>query len=292
MSEGKRMKYPLHPACSIWPQMSPEALRELADDIRAHGLREPITLTPDGLLLDGRNRALACEMGGVEPMTVVYDGDPVEFSISRNKHRRHMDKTDLAFIGAKLATLKLGSNQHSEKVGLPEGRPAGEAQSVSAIAEGLGVSPGLVEDAKTIERDGSAEVIDLVKQQKKVGVRAAAKYVRRTPKAKQLADPVVIKTVVPRIRTVVQRVTTVVPRVTTVIPRQEFGPSANNVRQLRKQPVAAEQWANGVRWLAEIKFEPGPFRDSLAEIILTRSAKDAEIALQRLQAWIKTLKGE
>jgi hypothetical protein len=44
--------------------MSPEALRDLADDIAAQGLREPATLTPDGQLLDGRNRTLACLMAG------------------------------------------------------------------------------------------------------------------------------------------------------------------------------------------------------------------------------------
>jgi hypothetical protein len=37
--------------------------------------------------LDGRNRAEACERAGVEPTTVTYDGDPVLFSLSKNKHR-------------------------------------------------------------------------------------------------------------------------------------------------------------------------------------------------------------
>lgn len=69
------MKYQLHPACAAWPEMSPEALCELAADISANELHEPITMTPDGLLLDGRNRALACELAGVEPATVVYAGD-------------------------------------------------------------------------------------------------------------------------------------------------------------------------------------------------------------------------
>ena len=69
------MKYRLHPACSAWPEMHPGELRELAADIKANGLHEPLTLTPDGLLLDGRNRMLACEMAGVEPATVVYAGD-------------------------------------------------------------------------------------------------------------------------------------------------------------------------------------------------------------------------
>ena len=38
------MKYELHPACSAWPTMKPEELRELANDITANGLRDPVTL--------------------------------------------------------------------------------------------------------------------------------------------------------------------------------------------------------------------------------------------------------
>lgn len=39
----------------LFPMMDAASLRELADDIRANGLRKPITLL-DGKVLDGRNR--------------------------------------------------------------------------------------------------------------------------------------------------------------------------------------------------------------------------------------------
>jgi hypothetical protein len=73
------MKYELHEACSAWPQMELEALKELAEDIKANGLKEAIALTPDGKLLNGRNRALACEMAGYEipaDKVTTYSGDP------------------------------------------------------------------------------------------------------------------------------------------------------------------------------------------------------------------------
>jgi hypothetical protein len=56
--------------------MSQAELCDLADDIKANGLRDPITLTPDGQLLDGRNRALACVQAGVEigPDKIVVEG--------------------------------------------------------------------------------------------------------------------------------------------------------------------------------------------------------------------------
>ena len=64
---GAGLPWPLHPACAIWPDLSPADLRDLADDIAANGLRDPITLTPASELLDGKNRASACIMAGVDP---------------------------------------------------------------------------------------------------------------------------------------------------------------------------------------------------------------------------------
>jgi hypothetical protein len=103
------MKYELHPACAAWPPMKPEELRELAGDITACGMRDPLTLTLEGLLLDGRNRALACEMAGIEPATTTFDGDPWLFSLSRNKHRRHMSIDQIALVAARLAMRTVGN---------------------------------------------------------------------------------------------------------------------------------------------------------------------------------------
>ena len=52
------------------------AARACPIDADANGLHEPIALTPDNLLLDGRHRALACAVAGIEPTAFTYDGDP------------------------------------------------------------------------------------------------------------------------------------------------------------------------------------------------------------------------
>ena len=186
------MKYELHPACAAWPPMSEKELSELEEDIRINGLLEPITLTPDGLLLDGRNREMICEKLGIEAATIIHDGDPISYSLSKNKHRRHLDKVDLAFIAAELATLKNGTNQYQEKVGTANAVPTNAAQSRAQVAEELGIPLSSVESAKAIKEKGSEGIINLVKT-KKVGLRTAADYVRRTPKDQQKADPEVIK---------------------------------------------------------------------------------------------------
>jgi ParB-like nuclease domain len=62
--------------------------------IKANGLLHPIVVDKDGVLIDGRNRARACEIAGVEPTTVVFDGDdPRAFILAMNIKRRHMTKS-------------------------------------------------------------------------------------------------------------------------------------------------------------------------------------------------------
>ena len=78
-----------HPAADLFPLMPPDELRNLADDIAKHGLREPVWLY-EGLVLDGRNRVAACELVDVTPLFREYTGDdPVGFSLSMNLQRRH-----------------------------------------------------------------------------------------------------------------------------------------------------------------------------------------------------------
>ena len=45
----------LHPYCKIFPAMSQEEMKELADDIGKRGLLEPI-IKYEGTILDGRSR--------------------------------------------------------------------------------------------------------------------------------------------------------------------------------------------------------------------------------------------
>ena len=70
--ESWRDVLPIHPAAELFPLMAetdPAALKELAEDIKKHGLRSPITLIKrDGkpLLLDGRNRTRCVGAGRLQ----------------------------------------------------------------------------------------------------------------------------------------------------------------------------------------------------------------------------------
>jgi ParB-like chromosome segregation protein Spo0J len=52
-----------HPIAEIFPMISNDELRELAEDIRKNGMLEPITLF-EGKILDGRNRFNAAKLVG------------------------------------------------------------------------------------------------------------------------------------------------------------------------------------------------------------------------------------
>jgi ParB-like chromosome segregation protein Spo0J len=150
-----------HPLADIFPLVEGAEFDELVADIREHGLHEPIVLFEDKIL-DGRNRYRACEAGGVEPTFTVYQGDdPVAYVVSLNLRRRHLDESQRAMVAAKLATLKLGDNQHSE------------GPSIEEASRLLNVGHASVERAKTVHHTGAPELIHAV-ERGAVSVSAAA----------------------------------------------------------------------------------------------------------------------
>ncbi len=100
------MKLQLHAACKLFPQIPDDELQQLADDIRANGLRNPVVLL-DGKVLDGRNRLAACEIAGVDPRFEKWDGQgsPVEWVISQNLMRRHLTASQRAVVAHDLLPM-------------------------------------------------------------------------------------------------------------------------------------------------------------------------------------------
>jgi hypothetical protein len=90
----------------MFPMLTDEELRALADSIKTRGQINPILLDCDGVLLDGRNRLAACELAGIEPRFTTYDGDnPVSVILSYNLHRRHVSRGQEAIIVALARSL-------------------------------------------------------------------------------------------------------------------------------------------------------------------------------------------
>src|SRR5215475_11398828 len=150
-----------HPLADIFPLVEGAEFDELVADIREHGLHEPIVVYEDKIL-DGRNRYRACEAAGVEPTFTTYTGDdPIAFVVSLNLRRRHLSESQRAMVAAKLATLRLGDNQHSE------------GPSIEEASRLLNVGHASVERAKTVQRAGASELVQAV-ERGAISVSAAA----------------------------------------------------------------------------------------------------------------------
>ncbi|HET98773.1 MAG TPA: hypothetical protein ENH89_00060 [Aurantimonas coralicida] len=171
------MDLTFHPASEMFPLLSDADLAALASDIKANGLREPITLHPDGSILDGRNRYRACINVEVEPRFVEWDdqGTPEVFVISMNLYRRHLTVGQRSMAGARLANMKSGARTDLEpKTNLSEVSNAEAAQTVN-------VSKQSVKNAKTVLDSGDDELIHQV-ETGNMSVSTAAKGVRERDK--------------------------------------------------------------------------------------------------------------
>ena len=145
-----------HPASEIFPILEGRPFDEFVADIRAHGLREPIVLHPDDRILDGRNRARACEAAGVEPRYTTWDGvgSPVAFVVSLNLHRRHLSESQRSMIGARLATLQKGMRLDRSK------DPSSITQDTAADL--LNTSVPSIKRATSVLREGDPATIEAV----------------------------------------------------------------------------------------------------------------------------------
>ncbi len=88
------MSIEIHPLAQRWPLLPEAELASLAECIASDGLDEPITVTQDGRIVDGRNRLNACELAGVTPVfTTVFFADEAEirrFITRKNALRRNV----------------------------------------------------------------------------------------------------------------------------------------------------------------------------------------------------------
>jgi hypothetical protein len=84
---------PAHPVADVLPWMADDDLQALADDIRDRGQKLAIKQLPDGRIIDGRNRELACRIAGIGPWyerVTPNESEIPALVASLNVHRRHL----------------------------------------------------------------------------------------------------------------------------------------------------------------------------------------------------------
>lgn len=160
------MEYEIHDAANIFPMMDGNSLDELAADIKANGQQIEIELL-DGKIIDGRNRYKACLIAGVEPLFMeVLPADPLQYVLSLNLQRRHLDSGQRAFVAlnveeyeAKAAKQRQHLSKGRGKKG-PANLPDLKGDARDKAAEQLAVGGRSVSDAKAVAQ-ASPKLADL-----------------------------------------------------------------------------------------------------------------------------------
>lgn len=148
----------IHEACLAVPEIDQKHFDDLAANIAQDGLRHEIILSNDGLLIDGRNRLIACWLGKIEPRFAVTELDPWDVAFAENIARRHLDDFRRGlFVLARsdherrLAKQRMeaGRNQYSSP---PEKLPEATGDVRDRLGEKAGVSGKTMDKIAVIAR--------------------------------------------------------------------------------------------------------------------------------------------
>ena len=182
----------IHPYADRWPMRSPDEIESMAASIAANGQRMPIILTPDGVLVDGRNRLRACEVANVTPIFEIRPELTTPIAVAEfvwdvnGDLRRHMPKGALAVMAALKPGPQRALSAHS---GLSEGYINKARQVIEFCTDDVVQA---VIDGRTALNEAYAEAqnIKATVQAEEIAARKAkqAEKERKEREAKQLAD--------------------------------------------------------------------------------------------------------
>lgn len=142
----------VHPSLERIANIEGDAFNAFLEDVRVHGVREPIVLDSKNRIVDGRARREAAVRLGLDIPYVRIDEDidVAAFVESKNVQRRHLRKIERAFIAA--ADMPMEHEAAKNRQGHDRG---GESKSArEAAAAKRDVSAGYVGYAASIERCG------------------------------------------------------------------------------------------------------------------------------------------
>lgn len=160
-----------HAVAAIFPMMEGEEYDAFKQDIKEHGLKEPI-VTYQNLIIDGRNRYRASRELNIKPVYTEWNGEGLltEHVVSLNLHRRHLTTNQRAMLGAKIkdslsaeAHERMAKTQFSANPAARDNYPypcADTGKSVDLAAKIVKVSPFPVREAAYVCKHGTPELIE------------------------------------------------------------------------------------------------------------------------------------
>lgn len=167
-------EYTTHPAADVFPLLEGAEFDALCEDIREHGLREPITrmrFKGKRVVLDGRNRLRACQRVDVKPLWREFEGDsPAHFVVSLNLKRRNLTKSQAVACAVEMlpvfeaeARARQGKRTDLRQPSGPgSGKSAQANEAREQVASQFGVSGRHVQRAKKLKQT-APQLLDAVK---------------------------------------------------------------------------------------------------------------------------------
>jgi ParB-like chromosome segregation protein Spo0J len=170
--------FAVHPLAELFPMISDDELRELAEDIRKNGMIEPITLC-EGKILDGRNRFNAAKLISfpfrrANFRELLCHLDPRTYVISANIKRRHLTAEQKRSVIASL--VKADPTKSNRQIAETTKT---DHKTVAAVRGELEVGGEIPHQQKTVGKDGVAQPTK-TKRGGKGGKEETLKYPRVT----------------------------------------------------------------------------------------------------------------
>lgn len=189
-----------HRFADIFPLLDGKDLGALSRDIAENGQRHPILIF-QGQILDGRNRAAACELAGVEPKFEDFTGtehEALRLVISLNVHRRNLTPSQMAMVMGRIATLPRGvrSDRQSKQeveISTSSESPEKPAITLDEAVELSSVARDSIMSARKVLASGDDSLIAKV-DAGEVSVSAAAKQIKAVETGGKIRRPPSIKT--------------------------------------------------------------------------------------------------
>lgn len=133
----------VHPAADLMPFMGEDEFNSLVDDAGKNGFQNAVKVTDDQLLIDGRNRICASILLEKDVHIEVFNpSDPIQYVLSENLERRHLNSQQKAMIVVEADTLYESlANQAKERQKQYHGnqyeKPNGVSQKIDEVQNDL-----------------------------------------------------------------------------------------------------------------------------------------------------------
>ena len=183
--------FPAHALAAAFPLLTGDEFEALVADVKAYGVRDPVTLWA-GEILDGRNRVAAAKVAGVTTLkTIRFKGSDAEalyFVTSANLTRRHLSTSQRALIAAELANIRAGEFAGNQHVDEPSANLQTPLVSQATASKALRVSTRSVATATKIKKKAEPALLEDVKQGR-VTLNAAERALRAAKPTAAATEP-------------------------------------------------------------------------------------------------------